>query len=29
MSRKPLALRFLDGVERLGDRLPDPVFIFA
>jgi len=29
MSRKPLAMRFLDGVERLGDRLPDPVFIFG
>jgi aminobenzoyl-glutamate transport protein len=29
MSKRPLALRFLDGVERLGDRLPDPVFIFA
>ncbi len=29
MSKRPLALRFLDGVERLGDRLPDPVFIFV
>ncbi|MFN3858360.1 MAG: AbgT family transporter [Caulobacter sp.] len=29
MSKRPLALRFLDGVERLGDKLPDPVFIFA
>jgi aminobenzoyl-glutamate transport protein len=28
MSRKPLPLRFLDAVERLGDRLPEPVFIF-
>ncbi len=25
----PRALKFLDWVERLGDRLPDPVFIFA
>ncbi|HEX6859191.1 MAG TPA: AbgT family transporter [Caulobacteraceae bacterium] len=29
MSKKPAAMRFLDAVERLGDRLPDPVFIFA
>lgn len=29
MTKRPLALRFLDGVERLGDRLPDPVFIFV
>ncbi|HYG27447.1 MAG TPA: AbgT family transporter [Caulobacteraceae bacterium] len=29
MTRKPAAMRFLDAVERLGDRLPDPVFIFA
>ena len=29
MIKRPLALRFLDGVERLGDRLPDPVFIFV
>jgi aminobenzoyl-glutamate transport protein len=29
MSKRPLAQRVLDGVERLGDRLPDPVFIFA
>ena len=29
MSRKKsLGLRFLDAVERFGDRLPDPVFIF-
>ncbi len=28
MSKRPLALRVLDAVERLGDRLPDPVFIF-
>lgn len=28
MTKRPLALRFLDGVERIGDRLPDPVFIF-
>jgi aminobenzoyl-glutamate transport protein len=28
MTKRPLALRFLDGVERLGDKLPDPVFIF-
>ncbi|MET0337405.1 MAG: AbgT family transporter [Caulobacter sp.] len=27
--RKPLAYRILDAIERLGDRLPDPVFIFA
>lgn len=29
MTKRPLALRFLDGVERLGDKLPDPVFIFV
>ena len=29
MSRKPIIHRALDAVERLGDRLPDPVFIFA
>ncbi|WP_375269870.1 AbgT family transporter, partial [Phenylobacterium sp.] len=29
MSRKPIVHRALDAVERLGDRLPDPVFIFA
>jgi aminobenzoyl-glutamate transport protein len=29
MSKKPVALRFLDAVERLGDKLPDPVFIFG
>ena len=29
MSKKPAAMRFLDAVERVGDRLPDPVFIFA
>jgi aminobenzoyl-glutamate transport protein len=28
VTKRPLALRFLDAVERLGDRLPDPVFIF-
>ena len=28
MSKRPVALRVLDAVERLGDRLPDPVFIF-
>lgn len=27
--RKPLPHRILDAIERLGDRLPDPVFIFA
>jgi len=26
--KKSLALRILDAVERFGDRLPDPVFIF-
>ena len=26
--RKSLAIRILDAVERFGDRLPDPVFIF-
>lgn len=26
--RKSLAIRMLDAVERFGDRLPDPVFIF-
>jgi aminobenzoyl-glutamate transport protein len=26
---KPLLYRILDAIERLGDRLPDPVFIFA
>ncbi|HYE47865.1 MAG TPA: AbgT family transporter [Caulobacter sp.] len=29
MTKRPLALRFLDGVERVGDKLPDPVFIFV
>ena len=29
MTKRPLALRFLDGVERIGDKLPDPVFIFV
>ena len=29
MTKRPMAMRFLDGVERLGDKLPDPVFIFA
>ena len=29
MSRKSIVHRALDAVERLGDRLPDPVFIFA
>lgn len=29
MTKRSLPLRFLDGVERLGDKLPDPVFIFA
>ncbi len=28
VSKRPVALRVLDAVERLGDRLPDPVFIF-
>lgn len=28
MKRPSPALRFLDSVERFGDRLPDPVFIF-
>ncbi|NBB17110.1 TIGR00366 family protein [Caulobacter sp. SLTY] len=28
-TKRPLAMRFLDGVERLGDKLPDPVFIFV
>ncbi len=27
--RKSTGLRFLDAVERFGDRLPDPVFIFV
>lgn len=26
---KPLIYRILDAIERLGDKLPDPVFIFA
>jgi len=29
LSRKPLIYRALDAIERVGDRLPDPVFIFA
>lgn len=29
VPRKSLVLRGLDAIERLGDRLPDPVFIFA
>ncbi|HMO42294.1 MAG TPA: AbgT family transporter, partial [Phenylobacterium sp.] len=29
MSGKPFIYRALDAIERLGDRLPDPVFIFA
>jgi aminobenzoyl-glutamate transport protein len=29
VARKPIVERALDAVERLGDRLPDPVFIFA
>ncbi|WP_374570438.1 AbgT family transporter [Phenylobacterium sp.] len=29
MSRKSVVHRALDAIERLGDRLPDPVFIFA
>jgi len=29
LSRKSIVHRALDAVERLGDRLPDPVFIFA
>jgi aminobenzoyl-glutamate transport protein len=29
MSRKSAVFRALDAIERLGDRLPDPVFIFA
>lgn len=29
MTRRSAALRFLDAVERIGDRLPDPVFIFV
>lgn len=28
MTKRPLGLRILDAVERFGDRLPDPVFIF-
>lgn len=28
MSKRPLSVRVLDAVERLGDRLPDPVFLF-
>lgn len=28
-SRKPLFSRFLDGVERLGNRLPHPITLFA
>lgn len=28
MSKRPLGIRILDAVERFGDRLPDPVFIF-
>src|SRR5690606_12793189 len=28
MSRKSAVFRVLDAIERLGDRLPDPVFIF-
>ncbi|HEY9218485.1 MAG TPA: AbgT family transporter [Phenylobacterium sp.] len=27
--RRPLGYRLLDAIERLGDKLPDPVFIFA
>ncbi|HBB25941.1 MAG TPA: aminobenzoyl-glutamate transporter, partial [Bacteroidetes bacterium] len=27
--KKSLALRFLDGVERVGNRLPDPLTLFA
>lgn len=29
LGRKPAVYRALDAIERLGDRLPDPVFIFA
>ena len=29
VSRKSVVHRALDAIERLGDRLPDPVFIFA
>jgi aminobenzoyl-glutamate transport protein len=28
-ARKPLAYRVLDVIEKVGDKLPDPVFIFA
>ena len=28
VTKRPLGLRLLDAVERFGDRLPDPVFIF-
>jgi aminobenzoyl-glutamate transport protein len=28
MAKRPLGIRLLDAVERFGDRLPDPVFIF-
>ncbi|MDP1631911.1 MAG: AbgT family transporter [Caulobacter sp.] len=28
MTKRPLSIRILDAVERFGDRLPDPVFIF-
>lgn len=27
-SRRSLFTRFLDGVEKAGNKLPDPVFIF-
>jgi len=29
LTAKPILHRALDAIERLGDRLPDPVFIFA
>ncbi len=28
VTKRPLGIRLLDAVERFGDRLPDPVFIF-
>ena len=27
--RRPLSLRFFDGVERIGNKLPDPITLFA
>lgn len=28
-ARRPLSLRFFDGVERIGNKLPDPITLFA